>query len=231
MTLMTAVVVVAALLAGCGRSTPRGTPRSTGQPAVTAADAEPAPCARWACSPGSAIPLTGGFSIRLWLIPTPSGADGSILSSTPVVELLRDSRHAQWWTASLGFGWTATLTCLTGPPEPNCVLTSIAGAHAGTAEWFLLRSGALVAPPRTRVVFDSGAPTARDLDRDGYLDVVGSDNDYQPNYATGHNFWATYRFHADVLTETGCAPRQSRPEPQPDHLLYGHCPSRPGGNA
>jgi hypothetical protein len=95
----------------------------------------------------------------------------------------------------------------------------------------VLRSGALVGPARTRVVFDSGAPYAADLDGDGYLDVVGSDSDYQPSYATGHNFWATYRFGADALIETGCAPRPSRAAPRPDQLLFGPCPSRPGGDA
>jgi hypothetical protein len=229
-TLIVPVVLLAALSAGCGPSSPRTSPGSTGQPAATAASAESAPCARWSCRPGNPIPLGSGFSVRLWLSPTPDGTDSTSLSRTPVVELLHDSLHVQWWIATMGFAWAANLTCLASEPEPNCVVTSSEGAHAGSAEMVLLRSGALVSPARTRVVFDSGAPYAGDLDGDGYLDVLGSDNDYLPNYATGHNFWATYRFHADALTETGCAPRPSGPEPQPDHLLFGPCPSRPGGN-
>jgi hypothetical protein len=84
----------------------------------------------------------------------------------------------------MGFASTANLTCLAGGPEPNCVVTSIAGVHAGSPEMVLLRSGALIGPPRTRA-FDSSVPHSEDLDHDGYLDVVGSDNDYQPNYAAG----------------------------------------------
>ena len=176
------------------------------------------------------MPLGNGWSVRLWLSPTPSGVDGSI-AGTPVLELLRDSLHVQWWTATMGLAWEAGLTCLATGPEPNCVVSSVEGAHAGSAEMVLLRSGALVGPARTRVVFDSGAPYAEDLDGDGYLDVVGSDSDYQPSYATGHNFWATYRFGADALVETGCAPRPSGTALHPDRLLFGRCPSRPGGDA
>jgi hypothetical protein len=174
--------------------------------------------------------LRGGYSVRLWLSPAPTSSDNSALSSTPVIELLRDTVHVQWLSVSLGFPWTAHLTCLAATVEPNCVVTSIAGAHAGAAEVVLLRAGALIAPPQARVVFDTGAPHAVDLDHDGYLDIVGSDNDYQPDYASGHNFWATYRFHADALTETGCVPAPVRPEQPPDHLLYGQCPARPGGS-
>jgi len=226
-TLIVPVVLLAVLSAGCGPSSPNTSPRSSRQPTATAgaASAEPAPCARWSCRAGNPIPLGSGWSVRLWLSPAPDGKDSSILSSTPVVELLHDSSHVQWWIATIGFGWAANLTCLSGGPEPNCVVTAIEGAHAGSAEIVLLRSGALVNPPRARVVFDSGAPSAADLDGDGYLDVVGSDNDYLPNYATGHNFWVTYRLHGDALTETGCAPRS---EPQPDRLLVGPCPKRPG---
>ena len=227
-TLVVQVVLVAVLSAGCGQSSPRTSPGSTKRPATTAASAEPAPCARWSCRPGHPIPLGNGMSVRLWLSPTPGSADGSI-ASTPVLELLRNSLHVQWWIATMGLAWEASLTCLAAGPEPNCVVASVAGAHAGSAEMVLLRSGALVGSPRTRVVFDSGAPYAEDLDGDGYLDIVGSDNDYQPNYATGHNFWATYRFRADALIETGCAPRPSPTAPRPDHLLLGPCPSGPSG--
>jgi hypothetical protein len=229
-TLVVQVVLVAVLSAGCERSSPRTSPGSSGRPAATAGSAEPAPCARSSCRAGDPIPLGSGWSVRLWSSPTPGGGVGSI-AATPVLELLRDARHVQWWIASMGFAWEASLTCLAAGPEPNCVVASVEGAHAGSAEVVLLRSGALVGPARARVVFDSGAPDAADLDGDGYLDVVGSDSDYRPSYATGHNFWATYRFGADALVETGCAPRPSVTAPRPDHLLFGPCPSRPGGAA
>ena len=176
------------------------------------------------------MPLTGGYGIRLWRPATPNGSSDAMLSSTPVLELLRGGQHVQWWSASMGFAWTASLTCLSTGPEPNCAITAIEGAHAGSAELVVLRGGQLVAPPEARVVFDSGAPLAVDLDHDGYLDIVGVDNDYQPNYATGHNFWATYRFHDDVLTETGCTPMPTRAGSAPTRFLDGPCP-RPASAA
>jgi hypothetical protein len=119
------------------------------------------------------------------------------------------------------------MSCLATGPEPNCVVLSQVGAHSGAAEMVLLRSGALQSPERTRVVFDTGAPFAADLNGDGYLDLVGSDSDYQPSYAAGHNFWVTYRFSADSMVETGCLPSTRRSQPHPDQLLSGPCPTRP----
>ena len=74
------------------------------------------------------------------------------------------------------------------------------------------------------MVFDSGQPIAADLDHDGLLDVLGVENDYQPNYATGHNYWASYRLVGAALRRTGCLPVSSPPQPAPTTLLTGHCP-------
>jgi hypothetical protein len=100
------------------------------------------------------------------------------------------------------------------------------GSHAGIAELVLLRTGALVSPARASVSFDGGRPMAADLDRDGWLDVFGTENDYQPNYATGKNYWATYRFADGNLLRTGCALRRTAAEPPPNRLLTGACPVR-----
>jgi hypothetical protein len=143
--------------------------------------------------------------------------------------LLRDSAHVQWWVATLGFGWAAALTCLATGAVPSCAVTSVAGAHAGSVEELLLREGSLVSSPQLRAVFDTGEPYARDLNHDGELDVIGLDSDYTPNYASGHNYWVTYRFQSDSLVETGCALRVTQTQPPPDHLLTGRCPARPGG--
>src|SRR6185503_3497629 len=130
-----------------------------------------------------------------------------------------------WWIGRLGFGWAAKLSCLATAGQPNCVVTSALGAHAGSAETLLLRSGALSSSAAASVIFDSSMPVAADLDRDGLLDVIGMENDYTPDYAHGHNYWATYRQTGAALHRTGCA-RVSGSTP-PAALLTGTCPKVP----
>ncbi|MEO6703979.1 MAG: hypothetical protein ABI140_12125 [Jatrophihabitantaceae bacterium] len=186
-----------------------------------------APCASFGCRPGAAQQLVDGYSVRLWLSQPPSSGSPDAERSTPVLELSRDGKHLSWWTGRLGYGWAATVRCLATVAEPNCAVLAEVGAHAGSAELVLLRDGALVAPPQASAVFDSGVPTAADLDHDGLLDLVGVENDYQPDYANGHNFWVSYRLvggPASALHQTGCRPVAQLSEPAPTVLLTGRCP-------
>jgi hypothetical protein len=214
------VTLMLALLAtGCASQRhAAGPPAQTAQPA---GQPVPVPCAAHRCSPEPAVQLTGGYSARLWSYPAPAVPD----TGTPVVELLKDGRHASWWIGRLGFGWAGKLTCLATADQPNCVVTSALGAHAGSAETLLLRSGALASSAAASVIFDSSMPVAADLDGDGLLDVIGMENDYTPDYAHGHNFWASYRQAGAALHRTGCA-RATGTVP-PDRLLTGPCPKVP----
>jgi hypothetical protein len=205
--------------AGAGSRPPAGD--STG-PSATAS----APCKQWSCVPGKPDQLGGGYSVRLWSSVAPTGVPSPDLS-TPVLQLLHDGQHRQWWVARSGFGWSAELACLpasTSVPAQCAVLAEV-GSHAGSAELVVLRSGALVSSPQASVTFDGGRPMAADLDHDGWLDVLGTENDYKPNYATGHNYWASYRFTDGALQRTGCALRRTQAGPPPDRLLTGACPA------
>jgi hypothetical protein len=186
--------------------------------------AVPAPCTADGCRPGPAQPLTGGYAVRLWLSQPP--ADGQLTAdrATPVLELSRDGQHLGWWVSRLGFGWSASVRCLATPAEPNCMVLSAAGAHAGSAELVFLRNGALVGSARASVVFDSGEPIAADLDHDGLLDVLGVDSDYLPSYAQGHNYVTSYRLSGDALHRTGCQLKSTAGQPWPTTLLTGPCP-------
>ncbi len=210
-----AALLVVPLVAGCASQR-----HADSTPVPPASQPVAVPCAAYHCTAQPAIALTGGYAVRLWSFPAPAVPD----SATPVVELLSGGQHVSWWSGRLGFAWTATLTCL-ATAEPNCVVSSALGAHAGSAEILLLRSGALVSPPAASVTFDSSQPTARDLDGDGLLDVVGMENDYQPNFAQGHNYWATYRLATAALHRSGCAPVTS--SVPPTTLLTGRCPVVP----
>ena len=134
----------------------------------------------------------------------------------------------QWWVGRSGFGWSAKLDCLPGTADvpAQCAVLAEVGSHAGSAELVVLRSGALVSSPQTTVSFDGGRPMAADLDHDGWLDVLGTENDYQPNYASGRNYWATYRLVDGSLQRTGCLPRRTTAEAPPERLLTGECPVR-----
>jgi hypothetical protein len=214
-----AALVLTLLATGCasqrhGSGTPSSSVPAAGKPV-------PVPCAAHRCTPQPPIQLTDGYSVRLWSYPAPAVPD----AATPVVELLSGGQHVSWWIGRLGFGWAATLSCLATAGDPNCVVTSALGAHAGSAETLLLRAGALSGPAAASVTFDSSQPTAADLDGDGLLDVVGMENDYRPDYAHGHNYWATYRQTAAALHRTGCAPAIGLAPPAT--LLTGRCPALP----
>jgi hypothetical protein len=222
---MIACLVLLTALAGCATSRGGSGPAAHPKPVSTPGPAPVAPCAGSGCRPGPAQLLTGGYSVRLWISRQPSAGSGiGAERSTPVLELSQDGQHVSWWVGRLGFGWAATLRCLATAGEPNCVVLAEVGAHAGSAEVVLLRSGALVAPARASVVFDSGAPSAADFDHDGLLDVLGIENDYRPNYAQGHNYFTTYRLAGDALHQTGCLLQTAAGQRPPSGLLTGRCP-------
>jgi quinol monooxygenase YgiN len=79
--------------------------------------------------------------------------------------------------------------------------------HAEVAEMLNLRTGRLVHPPRAEAITNSVGMRAADLNRDGYLDVIGTSNDYLPNFAQGSRLLAdlplpTRAAHRDRLRPT-----------------------------
>lgn len=229
------LIGAALLTAGCSSHGPaqstapaRTAALASSSPASTVpANAAKPPCQQYGCTGQLAVALNADYAVRLWSSPAATASGGQNLRSTPVLELIRTSggvsQHVQWWVGRLGYGWTAKLVCAAGA-HPNCVVSSSVGSHAGNAEVVQLRGAALVGSPATSVTFDSGVPTAADLDGDGNLDIVGLDNDYKPSFATGHNFWTTYRFAGGALHQTGCVPWQSSGQAAPTKLLTGPCP-------
>lgn len=224
------LVLALAGCAGSGRpsgntgSGSAGVGQDSGVPDGPNASAE-APCKQWSCTPELPVQLGGGYSVRLWSSVAPT----AVLEpdrSTPVLQLLRDGRHLQWWQGRSGFGWEAKLDCLAahGTIPAQCAVLAEVGSHAGIAQLVVLSDGTLTSPNRASVSFDGGRPMSTDLDRDGWLDVLGTENDYQPNYANGHNFWATYRFDGETLQRTGCLLRRTLAGPPPATLLTGACP-------
>lgn len=240
--LLGSVLAVGLLLSGCaGSAKPRGTESAgsgasnssqstadSSAPTSVANSAATAPCKQWSCVPEQAEQLGGGYTVRLWSSAAPT-AVVSPDRSTPVLELLQNGQHRQWWVGRTGFGWAAKVDCLaaSGAVPAHCAVLADVGSHAGSAELVVLRGGSLIGTPQTRVTFDGGQPMAADLNHDGLLDLLGTDNDYQPSYATGHNYWVTYRFDGEDLHRTGCLRQRAATEPPPDRLLTGSCPVVP----
>jgi hypothetical protein len=206
-------VPVVGLLAACASARPGGAGPS--DPSASR-PTTPAPCD--SCQPRPTVRLANGDELRLWL-----STDQQDYRSRPVVELLRSGRPVQSWASPQGDGWNGKLTCLDGSAgaTPNCVLVDSAGMHASVAELLLVQGGTLSHPANAEVTTDSPGLRTADLDHDGYLDVIGSTNDYSPNYAQGHNYWQTFRYADGRFDVTGCA-RQAG-TPMPTRLLTGTC--------
>lgn len=181
----------------------------------------PAQCATWTCTKAQTARLGGGYAITMWH----AGRVGDF-HTQPVVELSQDGVAVQWWLWPDGYGWSGGLTCRAPNPEPHCVLTDGDGAHSGVAQVVVLRSGRLAAPKAASAVADLPTITPRDLDGDGYLDVIALDSDYTPSFAQGHLYWHTYHFTGDRLASTGCVRRSSPDDPAPTRNVTGPCPRK-----
>jgi hypothetical protein len=208
------------LAGGCASSPHRSASSpTTGAPTTPPrAVAMPAACHSWNCHARQTRQLGNGDAVTLWV-----SASQQNFRSRPVLSLTDNGVAVQWWVLPKGDGWNGSLTCLATTQESNCVVLDSFGMHASVAEMVLLRDGRLV--HTAEAVSDAPGMTAVDLDRDGYLDVIGTVNDYTPNFAQGHNYWQTLQYSAGRFKVTGCALQQGRPAPT--QLLNGTCPPAP----
>lgn len=179
----------------------------------------PASCHSWNCHASQTRPLGKDNAVTLWV-----GTSQVNFRSRPVVSLADHGVTTQWWVSPKGDGWNGALTCVATTAEPNCVVVDSLGMHAEVAEMVVLRGGRLV--HTAEAVADAPGMQAADLDRDGYLDVIDTVNDYTPNFAQGHNYWQTRQYVAGRFVITGCTPQQ-RGSPPPTQLLSGTCPPAP----
>lgn len=179
----------------------------------------PVACASWDCRARQTRQLGNGYAVTLW-----GGASQQNFLSRPVLSLAEHGTATQWWVSPKGDGWNGSLTCLATSAEPNCVMVDSLGMHASVAEMVLLSGRRLV--HTAEAVDDAPGMQAVDLDGDGYLDVIGTVNDYTPNFAQGHNYWQTRRYADGRFVVTGCTLQRAGSQP-PTQLLNGTCPPAP----
>jgi hypothetical protein len=106
----------------------------------------------------------------------------------------------------------------------DCVIGYGQGAHAGGVTTAHL-------DPSTGISFgakesaDTPDVLLTDLDRDKTPDVTMRFSTYEPDFATGPQFWGTFRNDNGALNLTGCStPTTDRHDPLPAALLTASCP-------
>ena len=185
--------------------------------AVPVAQPAPGQCPNAACAELATASLGNGF---VAILRSGQATDGSVGAS--VLELTQNGVAVDWHAVN---GETpAHLTCLAGAAG-NCVVVDEVGAHGATATvWRLGLNSAKLTKSATAQA-DTPSMSGRDLNGDGFMDVVGLQNDYTPDYATGKVQWQTWLFDGKNLSSTGCTPLATSPPPRPTAAVTGACAS------
>jgi hypothetical protein len=194
-----------------------GAPSSSDATTSAAPVAQPPPpqCPGAACPELATAALGNGF---VAILRNGQASDGSVGAS--VLELTENGVAVDWHGVN---GETpAHLTCLPGAAA-HCVVVDYAGAHGASASvWRLGLDSATFAKTAT-VAADTPTMSARDLNHDGFLDVLGLQNDYTHDYATGKVQWQTWLFDGKTLSSTGCTALATAPPPRPTAPATAPC--------
>jgi hypothetical protein len=190
----------------------------TSSPAVppNSAPASPPPeCPRGTCPQVDSVALGNGYVIIL------RGNDGYGGGAGASVVELTSGGVPVFWSATAN-ETPGGLACSTAGATPNCVVVDYTGAHASVATAWTLARGTL--HRGATVSSDTPGMSGRDLDADGFVDVVALQNDYTPDYATGKVYWQTWVSDGNHLTGTGCTSPSHTPTPAPTQPVSGSCP-------
>jgi len=165
----------------------------------------------------------GGYLVAAFSAPNAANGLGA-----SVMMLARDEVPVYW--RAINGETPGELLCKVasggaGGTVRNCVMVDYVGAHAATARSMIVSADEL--DFGTTVGTDTPGLHAADLDHDLLVDVYGLNNNYKPDYASGHVQWQTWRRSADgaTLTDTGCGPLAASAPPPPTTFLTGSCDS------
>ena len=201
-------------------STP-ASPGSSGASAPSTA-AAPAACASQSdCKLVKSWNVGGGFLVAVFSAPSASSGVGAA-----VLMLARDEVPVFWHVID-GETPSELLCKVAGGSAPlrNCVLVDYVGAHAATAYPLVVDGDQL--DLGSSIGTDTPGLHAADLDHDLLVDAYGLNNDYKPDYASGHVQWQTWQRSADgaTLKSTGCGPLSASPPKAPTTFVTGNCVS------
>jgi hypothetical protein len=182
----------------------------------TPAPASPPPeCPGGTCPQVDSVALGHGYVIIL------RGNDGYGGGAGASVVELTSGGVPVFWSAAAS-ETPGGLACSAAGAMPNCVVVDYTGAHASVATVWALARGTL--HRGATVSSDTPGMSGRDLNADGFVDVVALQNDYTPDYATGKVYWQTWVSDGNHLTATGCTSPTHTPSPAPTQPVSGSCP-------
>ncbi len=181
--------------------------------------APPRECAKASdCTLVKSYKLGDGVLVAVFSAPAASGGIGAA-----VLMMARDQTPTYWRVFD---GETPSeLLCAVAGSVRNCALVDYVGAHAATARPLVVSAIGITVGPA--VGSDTPGLHLGDLDGDNLVDAYGLQNDYDPDYASGHVQWKTWRRSADAisLTSTGCGALAARAPAAPTAFLTGPCAS------
>ncbi|MBI3687316.1 MAG: hypothetical protein HY241_08275 [Actinobacteria bacterium] len=108
----------------------------------------------------------------------------------------------------------------------HCFVAAGLGAHRGVMNVVSVAVDGKMTDLSRNGVFTADTPQIRavDLDGDGVDEILGMVSDYQPDFATGTDYWIQWVWRAGRYIADGC--RQAQPgQPAPgDGLFVAVCP-------
>jgi hypothetical protein len=154
--------------------------------------------------------IGGGYEVELAVLP------GSDPTTVVILRNNGDLVTTGWFDGER----PGALTCSTRP-QPNCVVVTAFAMHASKAY-------GLTFPDNTIRFFDetdTDTPVilAKDLDHNGWLDVIAEVSTERPSYAAGPRYWATLVSNGTKFTPMGCTTPTLRPQPVPTIVITGDC--------
>jgi hypothetical protein len=158
----------------------------------------------------------GGYVVAAFSAPAAANGVGST-----VLLLARDGTPVFWHV--FGSETPSELLCKVSGSLQNCGLVNHVGAHGAIAYPILLVSGQVVIGEP--VGTDTPGLHVADLNGDLLVDAYGLQNDYRPDYASGHVQWQTWRRAQDAssFASTGCGPLSRTASADPATFLAGKC--------
>lgn len=196
-----------------GSGGPGGAPTSTGPPLPSPPPLGAVPvrsvpeCRRVDCVASAVVPNVRP-GIHLVLVRGPDGdtAQTAYLLTLSAAGRPLDSRRL----ANGDVFFDAALPAPRCDRYVHCFVVAVVGAHGGVMNVFAVGAAGQLADVSQGGELSTDTPDlrARDLDGDGIAEVLGLENDYQPTYAEGTNYWLVWAWRGGRYAQNGCRKAQ-----------------------